>query len=76
MRKLKGFISRYLYDFDFWGRRLTEYKAVCDICDCVVSWSDYAYMCKVHGPLRYDTWRKFFPKFIFRIIYKLKKVRN
>jgi hypothetical protein len=72
---VKGWLSR-----NFWWftdtRRLSEYPAKCDICNCDVKLSDYGYMCRKHGDIYFDgesgepksKWR-FIPKFLFRFIY-------
>ena len=67
---MKGFINRNFYHVPFWPRRLSEYKAVCDICNKSIGFMDYGYMCIEHGDMIYKSNLGKIPKFILRYLLK------
>ncbi len=73
--KLRGFINRNFYFLPFWSRRLSEYKAICDICNTPVGFSDYGYMCRQHGEIIYKYNFSILPKFFLRVLFKA-EVKN
>jgi len=76
-KKIRGFICRNFYGVILkLSRNLTEYPAICDICNKKVDFSDYGYMCKKHGDIIYETNLKILPKFILRYLLKRKKKWN
>jgi hypothetical protein len=69
---IKGFINRYFYHLGGINKHrwLGWYPAICDLCDKPVNFHDSPYMCREHTVFYYQTWRKYFPKFIFRKVKK------
>ena len=85
IKAIKLWCCRNLYP-GFFKRRLSEYPAVCDVCNCRVDMSDFSYMCircaTIYYNLNHDldkvaNWVKYIPLFIFRWIMKqtLKEMR-
>jgi len=76
--QFKNFFCRNFYDgFSFSKncfRRLSEFDAICDICNKKLNFSDYGYMCKKHGDIYQRTNWKFAPRFVFRIYTKMRRI--
>ncbi len=72
----RNFYNHWKPKQEYCWRRLTEFKAVCDICNKPINFSDYGYMCRKHGDIYYNkTLWKYFPKFMFKIYVKVKGVK-
>ena len=72
---LKSWFCRNFYDKwhpwqEYCWRKISRFKAICDICNKPVGWRDYGYMCRECGDVRYKSKWQYLPKFIFRVFHK------